>query len=464
MTHPVALLRFALCLGSLVAVARPPAGAQVLRVVAGDRELARAEASTLFGDAALPVTLLAPLGADVKASRAEVVVRLFGDTLYFRPSQAGFQMNRRTESLPSWTYLDEHEVLFVTRWFFTHWLPSRYPERLAYRDGVLRMTVAPQPTGAARPVATGETAPPASHASHAPPAPPAVPGGPARAQADPDDPRLGVLLGFIDARVTGVFESNIDRDPVPRPSYGTLARLGVGIQSARARPFLAARYDLALHRLAHSEEWNRTTHDVSAELAPSLGRLRLRLAATLRIGSWTEDRERTDEIILKPRIEIRQTPADVWSLYVMQSARRIDIGVGTRRDTFRLAGMGYYHWWRRGGLWVDGRYEVNKSELESSRYVGWTGSGWIRIPLPASHRLELETAHNRRWYAGSFVDQGDTVARMDRRWTSSVSLIRELHGPQWEVGLEYGFEDNRSNNRYAVYRARRVEVTMRRQW
>jgi hypothetical protein len=452
MTHPVALLRCALCLGILVAVARLPADAQVLRVVAGDRELARAEASTLFGYSALPVTLLARLGADVKASRAGVVARLFGDTLSFRPTQAGFQVNGRTESLHAWAYLDEDEVLFVAQWFFTDWLPRRYPERLAYRDGVLRMAVAPQPAGTARLAASGETA--------APPAP----GGPARGKADPDDPRLDVLLGFIDARVAGVFESNIDRNPVPRPSYGTLARLGVGIQSARARPFLTARYDLALHRFAHTEEGNRTMHDVTAELAPSLSPLRLRLAATLRIGSWTEDRERTDEIILKPRIEIRPAPADVWSLYVVQSARRVDIGAGTRRDTFRLAGMGYYRWWRGGGLSVDGRYEVNKSELESSRYVGWTGSGWIRIPLPASHRLELETAHNRRWYAGSFVDQGDTVARMDRRWTYSVFLIRELDGPQWEVGLKYGFEDNRSNNGYAVYRARRVEVTMRRRW
>jgi hypothetical protein len=452
MTHLVVLLRCALCLGSMVAIARLPARAQVLRVVAGDRELARVEASTLFGYSAFPVTLLARLGADVKASRAGVVARLFGDTLSFRPTQAGFQVNGRTESLHSWAYLDEDEVLFVTQWFFTDWLPSRYPERIAYRDGVLRMAAAPQPAGAARLVASGETAPSPT------------PAGRARGEADPDDARLGVLLGFIDARVSGVFESNVDRHPVPRPSYGTLARLGVGIQSARARPFLTARYDLALHRYADPGDWNRTTHDVTAEFAPSLSPVRLRLAATLRIGSWTEDREQADEIILKPRIEIRPAPADVWSLYVVQSARRLDIGAGTRRDTLRLAGMGYYHWWRGGGLWVDGRYEVNKSELESSRYMGWTGSGWIRIPLPASHRLELEAAHNRRWYAGSFVDQGDTLARMDRRWTSSVSLIRELDGPQWEVGLAYGFEDNRSNNRYAVYRARRVEVTMRRRW
>ena len=102
------------------------------------------------------------------------------------------------------------------------------------------------------------------------------------------------------------------------------------------------------------------------------------------IGSWTEDREPANQIILKPQIEIRPAPAHVVSLYAMHSARRIDLGVESRRDTFQLAGMGYYLWWRGGGLWVTGRYEVNKSQFERSRYVGWTGSGWIRIETPAS--------------------------------------------------------------------------------
>jgi hypothetical protein len=456
-------LRFALCLGSLVAVAPLPAEAQVLRVVAGDREVARAEASTVFGYQALPITLLAPLGAAVEASGAEVVAWLFGDRLYFRPGQAGFQVNGQAESLHSWTYVEDG-VLFVSGWFFTEWLPSRYPARLTYRDGVLRIvsaaaSVARRPAddnvGARRGRDTTRTASPQ-------PVDPKLP-IPAR-RGDTDDPLLGLLLGFIDARVSGVFDSNIDRDPVPRPSYGTVTRLGVGIQSARSRPFLTARYDFAFNRFSNTDEWNRTTHDVSVELAPSLPPLRLRLAATLRIGSWTEDREPANQIILKPQIEIRPAPAHVLSLYAMHSARRIDLGVASRRDTFQLAGMGYYLWWHGGGLWVTGRYEVNKSEFERSRFVGWTGSGWIRIPLPASHRLELETAYNRRGYARSFVDQAGTVTRADRRWTYSASFIRELAGPAWEVGLAYAFEDNRSNDAYAVYRARRVEATVRRRW
>ncbi|HEY3221486.1 MAG TPA: hypothetical protein VGJ80_12200 [Gemmatimonadales bacterium] len=444
-------MRFALCLAALVAIAHVPARAQAIRLVAGDRERARAEASTLFGHRALPVTLLAALGADVTASGAQVVASLFGDRLYFHTGQPGFQVNERQESLPSWSYVDENGVLFVDEWFFSHWLPSRYPERLTYRDGVLRIVA----TGVRR-----DTTRTVSGQALDPKRPIGAP--PLR--REPDDPLLGALFGFIDARVSGVFDSNIDRDPVPQRSYGTVARLGVGLQSARVRPFLTARYDFTLNRFSNTLEWNRTTHDVSVEFAPSLRPLRLRLGATLRIGSWTEDRELADEIILRPQIEFRPAPAHVLSLYAVHSARRIDLGVASRRDTFLLAGMGYYLWWPCGGLWVTGRYEGNKSEFEGSRYGGWTGSGWIRIPLPAAHRLELQTAYNRRRYDRSFVDQAGTVARADQRWTYGVSLIRELHGPAWEVGVEYAFEENRSNNAYAVYRASRVEVGVRRRW
>src|SRR5438876_6647187 len=434
MTHGAVLLRFALCLGTLVAVARLPARAQVLRVAAGDRELARAEVSNAEGYPALPVALLISLGADVNAGPATVVVRLFGDTLRFYPGYAGFQVNGRLEPLHSWTYREEG-VLFVAQWFFTSWLPRRYPERLTYRDGALWIGAPPQPLDAGRPAPAGDT----TRAAAAPrPVRGELPSSAPR--RDPDDPVRGALLGFIEARVSGVFDSNIDHRPVPRRSYGTVARFGIGIQSARSRPFLMARYDFALNRFADAEAWNRTTHDVSAEVAPSLPPIRLRLGAAVRIGSWTEDRKPANQILLRPRIEIRPSSAHLLDVYVMQSARRIDVGGETRTDTFRLAGMGYFLWWHGGGLRVDGRYEVNESEFGPSRYVGWTGYSWMRIPLAASHRLTLEAAHNRRRYAHAFVDQAGTVARADRRWTASASLTSEFAKALWQLDLEYEFE------------------------
>jgi hypothetical protein len=223
------------------------------------------------------------------------------------------------------------------------------------------------------------------------------------------------------------------------------------------------RYDFGLHQFANSEEWDRTAHDVAAELAPSISVFRLRLGGMVRLGSWTEDRQPANQIILRPQLEIRPTPIQVLSLYALHSARRIDLGTRIQSDTFLLAGMGFYHWWHGGGLRVDGRYEVNESEYERSA-TGWTAYMWVRVPLAASHRLTLETAHNRRRYARSFVDPAGTEMRQDRRWTSSVAFTSEFARARWELGLEYEFEDNASNDAYARYQAHRVEFTVRRRW
>ena len=264
--------------------------------------------------------------------------------------------------------------------------------------------------------------------------------------------------------MSGVYDSNIDHRTAATRDYGTVARVGIGIQSEPVRPFLMARYDFALYRFATSDQWKRTTHDVTVDVAPSFGALRLRLGGAVRLGSWTEDRQPANQIILRPQIEFRPTPIHLINLYMMQSARRIDLGTTTLRDTFRLAGLGYYLWWHAGGLRLDGRYEVDKSEYVPGSYEGWTWYLWTRIPFTESLRLTLEGSHNRRRYGHSFVDPAGTVARRDRRWTVLTAWTSLLSPPGWEVSLVYTFEVNRSNSPSAGYRAHRVETMVRRRW
>lgn len=470
---------------SLALGARLPAQTPDFRVAAGGREVARAEVSFARGYRTLPITLLVPLGAQVTTGQDAVVVRIFDDTLRFYPGYPAFRFNERMESLYSPAYLEDG-VLFVAQWFFTGWLPARYPGRFRYWEGVFRLEAggppAP-PVAATQPVmvakrtvlagdsakaATGDSAraaaQPRDTAGRPPPSPvdEALP-LPLPAQGH-DDPLKGVLLGFIDARVSGVYESNIDRDPVPRASYGMVARLGMGLQSARTRPFLLVRYDLGLYRFTDTDEWDRTAHDVAAELAPAFSVFRLRLGAAVRLGSLTEDRQSANQIILRPQLEIRPTPIQVVTVYALHAARRIDVGTRTQSDTFLLAGLGLYHWWHAGGLRVDGRYEVNQSEYEGSRYRGWTTYTWVRAPLSRVLRVTVEGAFNRRQYGHSFVDPDSAVMRQDRRWISSVAFTSEFARARWELGLEYEFEDNWSNDRYARYRAHRVEFMIRRRW
>jgi hypothetical protein len=289
---------------------------------------------------------------------------------------------------------------------------------------------------------------------------------PARSKAA-SDPRSERLLSFFDARVAGVYDSNIDHDPEPRRSYGTVTRLGAGVQSARARPALMARYDFELHRFTNTEEWNRSRHDLLVELGPSLPTsppIRLRFAAWMRIGSRTEDRQLANEIIVKPQIEVRTTPTHVLMLYASRNTRRVATAGVTRRDTVQWAGLGYFFWWHGGGLRVDGRYEGNGSERERNRYTGWTGASWMRVPVGQSYSVTAELAYNRRRYPRRFVDEALTVARADQRWSYAVALTSRLNGGRWDVGVEYELDDNRSNDPDRGYQAHRVEFKVRRRW
>jgi len=153
-----------------------------------------------------------------------------------------------------------------------------------------------------------------------------------------------------------------------------------------------ARYDFALNRFADAEAWNRTTHDVSAEVAPSLPPIRLRLGAAVRIGSWTEDRKPANQILLRPRIEIRPSSAHLLDVYVMQSARRIDVGGETRTDTFRLAGMGYF-------LMVARRRPARRRALRGQR-IGIRAESLCRLD-----GLQLD-AHPARGLAPSHARSG----------------------------------------------------------
>ncbi|HEX9754891.1 MAG TPA: hypothetical protein VGA42_04255 [Gemmatimonadales bacterium] len=474
--------RWVLCLGMVLVAAPRSSGGQDLRVSDGTATT-RVKVSKARGYPAFPVTVLARLGARVERHEDRVDVRLFGDTLRFRPGFPEFRLKGAAIPLTEWAF-EKDRVLFLPQRFYTHWLPERYPERLRFEDGMLAMltttlgserAVDSSARSSARAAQNGGTSRVRDSAVGPADRPASSAAAPAGAQApsrrrgsgvrDPDDLLPGSLRGFIDGRVSGVFDSNIDHEALPQSSYGTVGRLAVGVQSARSDPFLAVRYDLGFYRFANSDRWNRTTHDLSVELAPAVALFRLRLGAAVRVGSWTEDRELANQLILRPALEIRPHRRFFVSLYGEQRIRRIT-GSAERADTSRLAGVELVRRWAAGGRWeLDGRYEGNESERPESRYDGWAGRAMVRVPLTRFDRVALELTHRRRRYRERLVEVDSVeVPREDRRWTPALSATHEFSGGYWSLELEYEVESNRSNESDAAYLAHRVGFTLRRRW
>lgn len=452
--------------------------------VASEARRERATAVDDHGYAAYPVTLLSVLGAEITPETGRVVVVLFGDTLRFRPGHSIFTVNRRMEPLYHWVF-ERDGVLLLPATFFVEWLPKRYPQRVRYDAAEATLTVtAPwarrlgarsrsNGTQAATPAADPQAGPDPSRGD------PAAASGEMRDQApdhlgarpsalvhDPDRLHPGRLIGFIDARVSGVFDSNIGHDAEPRASQGTIGRLAVGIQSAPYYPFLRAHYDLAAYQFDETGWWNRVTHDVTVEMAPHLRPFRFRLAAEVRLGSSTEDREQADQFILRPRIDVQLRRASRLSLYGAQQVRRFPEDQA-RNDTNRYAGVAFSRALRGGSRWeVNARHEVNASERSAARFVQWTGRADVWLRITAEDRLVLRLTYRSREYDELAVQStsGTETPRVDTRWTPAVSVAHAFGGRAWEAQLDYAFEVGRSNDADEAYRAHRVELTVRRRW
>lgn len=93
------------------------------------------------GYPAFPAGLLEALGAQVEPGPRGARVLLFGDTLHFEAASPFFTAGR-VHQLAAPVYR-EGGTLYIPGQFFVEWLPGRYPDRLEYRAGVLRL-VAPE--------------------------------------------------------------------------------------------------------------------------------------------------------------------------------------------------------------------------------------------------------------------------------------------------------------------------------
>lgn len=119
-----------------------------LRIIAG-RDV-RVAGQLLDGSAAYPAAALQALGGDVRQDATGASAILFGDTLAFSTWSPYFRVGPLVHQLAFAIRPHGGELLFPEQ-LFIEWLPKRYPERLEFRDGALRVRGA---------VAAGEARPP----------------------------------------------------------------------------------------------------------------------------------------------------------------------------------------------------------------------------------------------------------------------------------------------------------------
>jgi len=107
--------------------------------IEGAGEPVRVAVATHHGHPAFPATALAALGGQWVEEPAGARAVLFGDTLHFELFSPFFTVGGETVQLVAPVYRAGGAV-HLPHQFFVEWLPARYPDRLRYEDGVLRLT------------------------------------------------------------------------------------------------------------------------------------------------------------------------------------------------------------------------------------------------------------------------------------------------------------------------------------
>jgi len=416
-----------------------------------------AEAIHVDGEAVFPLTLLGVFGPEVRHTGNGMELLLLGDTLRVEPPNIYLVHAERWQRLVHGSYRLNGE-LFVPEEFLTRWLVERHPHRLRYASRNLRLK---GDAGWAKdaPVSDVPRPKPDVWARMAPPRSPP-------AEDDDDESVSGSLAGFVDVRLSTVYDTNIDHEAVPVASHGGIVRLATGLQTARSDPFLRAEYQLAVHRFpnADSDRWNRVTHDANVELLVPLGRaLELLVGGEMRLGAHTEDLERVNQFTVYPELEVRFSREVRFGVYAAQRMRRYAESIG-RDVTNQLVGAELQHRWgaSRGRWRLGGRYERNESDWEPHRFRRLRGRLTLEAPLRESTLLALTGEYSWRRYEARIIDlDADEVLRTDRRWTPSAYLSQRLGGRRWELRLGYEYEYNQSNDSAETYRAHRMEFMIR---
>jgi N-acetylmuramoyl-L-alanine amidase len=91
------------------------------------------------GYTAYPASALEALGATVAVEAGRVRAVLLGDTLRFEALSPFFRVGSSVQQLADAVYV-RGGVAYLPRQLFTEWLPARYPGRVSYAGGVLRVS------------------------------------------------------------------------------------------------------------------------------------------------------------------------------------------------------------------------------------------------------------------------------------------------------------------------------------
>jgi len=271
------------------------------------------------------------------------------------------------------------------------------------------------------------------------------------------------LSVFVTA--TSGADTNIDHDINNLFAYGLALGTGARYQNQPVDPSLQVDYQIAVHRYARSDRWDRLSQQLRAVFERELeGPWEIHAIGEISLKGTSEDRELSDQYVITPRLQYR---IDQWRRlrpYATLRLRRYDDDIG-RNATNRYVGIEFTQRSGLGDQWdLDLRLERNAARDPRQTYVRWTFSTDYMTPVTPRDRLELEVKLRQQRYTYRLVEVDDRdVPRRDYRWVPSISWVRAINSHA-EVRLGYTLETRASNDPRREFTAHLMVMTATRRW
>jgi hypothetical protein len=254
---------------------------------------------------------------------------------------------------------------------------------------------------------------------------------------------------WLFAKLSTVFDSNVEHDERRLRSFGLVPSLGFHFQNDAERPSFEAEYEVGFHRYTRTDSFDRVSQYFTTAYRRRLpGRFSSRTTGEVSLKGSSEDRDVNDQYSLAQQLQYRLTPSARVSAFAAYRVKRYPLVDAGKNAIDPYVGGKFQQELKGGREWeLSYRYDKNRSQDPKDRYVRWTYEAQFSTPLFRARRdlLTVEARYSPRLYARQIKVDGGRVPRKDRRWVFEVDYERPL-ARDVRLGLDYKYETRGSND------------------
>jgi hypothetical protein len=283
-----------------------------------------------------------------------------------------------------------------------------------------------------------------------------------------DGPRRRLWLY---ARISSIFDSNIDHDEENIRSFGVVPSFGVHFQNSLEKSALEMEYETAFHSYSNTARWDRTSHKLRGSFERGLTSwLSSETDAEVTVKGSSEDRELNNQLMLGQEFQFRANRNQRFKLFGVYRIKRFPtIDSGRNSINPYLGGSFEQRLGHRRSLELSYRFERNRAWGSRNSYIRWTYGAEFQTPFMSPNGLLTIEAKYRPQLYNRIIEVEDAngddhdEVRRDRRWIMGASWERPLN-ENLLIGLGYRFEARQSNDLSKNFNAHLAGVTFTYRW